>query len=879
MKISFYLDYHTVPGESLAVNGNLDGECQQLVPMTSNDGINWQCTIDTATKQAESISYHYCVVNGAGQPVRTEWHLAPHTAIIGSGHTHLHDLWHDETDHSPLYASAFTDCLFRNDKLKPTATASTLRLTVMAAQVNRGESLMLVGESEALGNWDPSKGLKMHTIGNGVWQTDINPNDLPHAFEFKFAAVSPDKGTCTWESRDNRHIVLPAAIAGELIVIELGEAAFSSRMPRIAGTVIPVFSLRSNGGCGVGDFGDLKMMIDWVALTGQHILQILPINDTTISHTWTDSYPYNSISIYALHPQYADLRQLPPLKDEAKRKHFEDVRKQLNALPHVDYEKVNKAKLEYLHEAYSQMKSNVGRRASYKEFVKANSHWLKPYATYCHNRDKYGTTDYTQWPNGKADNNSIGFWYFVQYILDQQLKTAHRHAQSKGVILKGDIPIGISRKGVEAWIEPKYFNLNSQAGAPPDAFSADGQNWGFPTYNWEVMRQDGFAWWQQRFSKMSEYFDAYRIDHVLGFFRIWDIPADSVTGLQGQFSPALGMAKEEIESYGIRFDDSKMCNPLITDDTIKRQLGEWADEAKARYLTNNGDGTYSLKEKYATQRAIEHDISGDDARSTAIKTGMYALISDVLFVRDRNNNDRYHPRIALHHTTGYALADQRTRQALQKLHNDYFYHRHNDFWRQEAMQKLPALTQCTHMLPCAEDLGMVPECVPQVMSDLKILTLEIQHMPKKFGCEFSNIDENPYLSVSTISTHDMPTLRQWWDENPASAQRYYNNVLRHNGDAPHPLPASIAKEIVMAHIECPSMLCVLSFQDWMAIDADIRNSNINDERINIPANPRHYWRWRMHLTIEDLMSCRNFNSNISSMIKDSGRNIYRQSSI
>ena len=873
MKISFYLDYHTTTGESLAVSYRLDGEDQQMMPMASNDGFNWQCTVDNSTTQAKTISYHYCVVNSTGQTVRTEWHLAPHMAIIEHRHTHLHDLWHDETDHSPLYASAFTDCLFGHGKQKHTATAGALRLTVASAQVYRNESLRLVGETEALGCWDPAKGLEMHNIGCGIWQTDINPSELPQAFEFKFVAVSPNSSTCTWESRDNRHIALPTTTTGELTVIELGEAAFSSRMPRIAGTVIPVFSLRSNGGCGVGDFGDLKMMIDWVALTGQHILQILPINDTTISHTWADSYPYNSISIYALHPQYTDLRQLPPLKDKAKRKHYDEVRKQLNALPHVDYEKVNEVKLQYLHDAYSQMKSNVVRRASYKAFVKANNHWLKPYATYCHNRDKYGTADHSKWPGTEPDNATIGFWYFVQYILDQQLKSAHIHAQSKGVILKGDIPIGISRKGVEAWIEPKYFNLNSQAGAPPDAFSADGQNWGFSTYNWGTMRQDGYAWWQQRFSKMSEYFDAYRIDHVLGFFRIWDIPANSVTGLLGQFSPAIGMTKEEIESYGILFDESRMCNPLITDDIASQLLGEWADEAKARYMTDNCNGTYSLKEKYATQRAIECDMRGDDARSTAIRSDMYAIISNVLFVHDRNDHNRYHPRIALHHTTSFAAMDQHTREALLKLHDDYFYRRHNDFWRQEAMQKLPALTQCTRMLPCAEDLGMVPECVPQVMSDLKILTLEIQHMPKKFGFEFSNLAENPYLSVSTISTHDMPPLRQWWDENPVQAQRYYNNVLGHNGDAPHPLPAGIAKEIVSAHLGSPSMLCLLSLQDWLSIDENLRNSKINDERINIPANPHHYWKWRMHLTIEDLTNCRNFNSGMSSMIKASGRDI------
>ncbi len=877
MKFCFHINYRTNPGESLAIDCRFDGNTIQVIPMHTNDGINWIANADVETGQSSVINYHYRVVNEAGETVRTEWHLVPHMCRATGVATHLHDLWHDPSDHSPLYSSAFTDCLFRRDS-RPLPNSEhhfhTI-LTVMSAQAAPGKSLRLVGSPDALGGWNPSNGLAMHEIGPGLWQIGINSCNLPHEFEFKFVAMSAD-GNCVWENGDNRRIAFLPSSPHETTIIELREATFSDRMPRVAGTVVPVFSLRSQGGFGVGDFGDLKMMIDWVSMTGQHALQILPVNDTTISHTWTDSYPYNSISIYALHPQYVDLRQLPSLKDKAKHLYYEDMRMELNSLPQIDYEQVNKAKIGYLRDVYHQIKSSVCRRATYKQFVKANGYWLEPYARYCHNRDKCGTTDFSKWTdNGNsADDGDIKFWYFVQYVLDQQLKSAHDYARSKKVILKGDIPIGISRNGVEAWIEPRYFNLNSQAGAPPDAFSTDGQNWGFPTYNWTEMKSDGYNWWQRRFTKMSEYFDAYRIDHILGFFRIWDIPADSVTGLLGQFSPSLGMNKEEIETYGFDFDEQRFCDPYVTDEIADRLLGTWADEAKARYMVSNGDGTYSLIPKYSTQRAIERDLNGDDNRSRAIKKGMYAIISNVIFVRDRRVADLYHPRIALQKTLSYdMLSDDLTKQALDRLHNDYFYHRHNRFWQQEAMQKLPALTQCTRMLTCAEDLGMVPDCVPQVMNSLKILTLEIQRMPKKYGYEFSNLAENPYLSVSTISTHDMSTLRQWWDEDPSAAQRYYNNVLRHNGDAPHPLPPHVAGEIVSAHLASPSMLCMLSLQDWLAIDQDMRNPDANTERINDPANPHHYWRWRMHLTIENLKASTRLNENIQAMIESNGRRL------
>ena len=233
-------------------------------------------------------------------------------------------------------------------------------------------------------------------------------------------------------------------------------------------------------------------MIDWAAKTNQRILQVLPINDTNITHTWQDSYPYNSISIYALHPQYTDFRQLPELKNQEKRMQFEQLRQELNALQQIDYERMFTAKMDYLHELFAQEWKKTKATKAYKEFFEENKAWLEPYALFCVNRDKYGTADFSQWPKeakstkAKADSQ-LDFWYFVQYNLDRQMRAAHDYARKNRVILKGDIPIGISRDGVEAWVEPKYFNLNGQAGAPPDPFSADGQNWGFPTYNWDEM--------------------------------------------------------------------------------------------------------------------------------------------------------------------------------------------------------------------------------------------------------------------------------------------------------------------------------------------------------------------------------------------------------
>ena len=675
--------------------------------------------------------------------------------------------------------------------------------------------------------------------------------------------------------------------AGELVSYELDQAFFALYNRKLAGTQVPVFSLRTRKSAGIGDFGDLKTMIDFVASTGQKVLQLLPINDTTITHTWTDSYPYSCISVFAIHPQYADLHALPELKDAKARAEAEKTRAELNALDKIDYEKVNDFKINYLRQIFNQEGEKMMKTAEYKAFFLDTELWLVPYAQYSYLRDKNGTADFNQWPDHQvwdeaerkaladpktAAYKNVAFFYFVQFVLDRQMQEAHEHAKAKGVILKGDIPIGVNRNGCDVWMEPKYFNLNGQAGAPPDDFSANGQNWGFPTYNWFEMLKDGCQWWNRRFQNMARYFDAYRIDHVLGFFRIWEIPVHSVHGLLGQFAPALAMSREEIESYGLHFQEDRFTRSFITDWVLDRVFHERAGEVKEKYLDRLDDERYQMKPEVDTQRKVEAlfaDVTNE--KELWLRDGLYALISDVLFVRDHTNPGVFHPRISAQLDFIYESLYDNDKAAFNRLYNDYFYRRNNQFWYQEAMKKLPKLVQATRMLVCAEDLGMVPDCVPWVMDELKILSLELQSMPKDPSVKFGHLSRNPYRSVCTISSHDMPTLRMWWDENIQRTQEYYNTMLYRQGSAPHPLPGWLASDIISRHLTSPSMLCILSIQDWLATDEALRLPDADAERINIPANPKHYWRYRMHLNIEDLAADKRFVQNITEMISQSGR--------
>ena len=897
MNIQFHIDYQTYYGQDLVLNiitGQHNGAVEaSQYRMRTSDGYHWEVEVKKDAKPGTHIEYFYSILCGDNEQ-RKEWGVVNHRLDFDTERSlnyRVYDHWSDIPDNAYLYTSAITDCVagkkMAKGKLNNYNKAVTLK--VRAPQLGATDELYLVGAEPALGAWNVKKALKMAQYNINEWSYTLDATKLVgEQLEVKFFVKSNDSnGNLVWEYSDNRTVTLPTMDEGDVVVYELTEAAFPLPAIRVAGTLVPVFSLRSETSFGIGDFGDLKKMVDWVSMTNQRALQILPINDTTITHTWTDSYPYSCISIFALHPQYVNLNLLPALKDKIQRERFENERKKLNALPQIDYERVNELKLAYLKLIFEQEGKDTIASKEYKKFFTENESWLVPYAQYSMLRDKYGTAEFAKWPDhnqwdeaerkqlstsGSKAYKEVEFYYYVQFVLSSQLKAVHEYAISKHVILKGDIPIGVNRNGCDVWMEPRYFNLNGQAGAPPDDFSVNGQNWGFPTYNWDAMIADGCKWWLHRFQNMANYFDAYRIDHVLGFFRIWEIPANAVHGLLGQFAPALGMTREEVEGYGLRWQEELFTEPFITDWVLDRIFREHTNEVRDKYIEKTWGNRYKMRPEYDTQRKVEAAFKGKETdKDIWIRDGLYALISDVLFVRDHKDPNKFHPRISVQMDFIYESLYDCDKNAFNTLYNNYFYRRNNQYWYQEAMKKLPKLVNATRMLVCAEDLGMVPDCVAWVMNELRILSLEIQSMPKDPHVRFGHLGSNPYRSVCTISTHDMATLRQWWDEDWNRAQEYYNTMLHQGGPAPHPMPGWLAKDIVERHLTSPSMLCILSIQDWMSIDEHLRLANADAERINIPANPKNYWRYRMHVSIEQLMKNEDFNNTITELILRSGR--------
>lgn len=898
MKLKFNIEYNTVSGEELMLNILVEGEGRNHEPrvyrMAAADNRHWSCTLENFHSESHPVIDYYYSVSSGGHVTRREWLLYSHRlefSVLKATSYEINDMWMDMPAASWLYSSAFSFCVNQAHLQMPTHTdyGSVVRLVVHAPQLREGEHLVITGNHEALGMWTVADGVRMTEHLVNEWMVDLDASIFSgKAVEFKFVAVNDaDNSIILWEKGNNRVFRMSLIRPGEVKAYCLRNADFDMAPCRIAGTLVPVFSLRSEKSFGVGDFGDLKKMVDWVARTGQRVLQILPVNDTTTTHTWKDSYPYSCISVFALHPQYIDLSRLSPIANKAVRLKYESLREELNALPAIDYERVGKAKLEYTQILYKQEGKKVLAKPSFADFFEENSYWLVPYARYCSLRDSYGTAEFALWPEHNHWDESerealsdpknemfqnVAFYYYVQFILYTQLRDVHDYAVLQGVVLKGDIPIGVNRNGCDVWQEPEYFNLNGQAGAPPDAFSDNGQNWGFPTYNWPRMLDDGCRWWVRRLRHMSAFFDAYRIDHVLGFFRIWEIPVGAVDARIGHFSPALGLTREEIEAYGLHFREQLFVEPFITKNVVADVFGTQAEKVENTYLEHSHSDVYRLKPEYATQRLIYAAFEGrTSADDMAVRDGLCSLVTGVLFVRDHQDPQKFHPRISAQFDYAYKALGETDRKAFNRLYDDYFYRRNNQFWYREAMKKLPVITQATHMLPCAEDLGMVPECVAWVMDELRILSLELQTMPKQWGERFANLDRFPYRSVCTISTHDTATMRQWWDEDRERTKYYYNVMLGMHGEAPHPMPGWLAREIIGRHMACPSMICVIAIQDWMAIDERLRRPDANAERVNVPANPHHYWRYRMHVNVEDLITDISFCKNVKDLVVQGGR--------
>lgn len=939
MILRFSLPYRTVFGQRLAVCGSHPslGNWQPAAAVDLNyDEATgcWSLEVDLPDAAGE-LTYKYMLRddNTGAQ----HWEFGPNRHVAYNPATtprlHLADYWRAPAQpENELLTAAFTKGLFRRparaaapaeapaakakkapaktkaakavaevaaepttSNQQPTAKAPAAGETMFRLLAPRVEShlgLCVLGSDPALGAWDNTKALVLSDADYPTWTGTVTLANPDQDCHYKYAMWDAAAGhALDMEGGENR--VVPATALPKAARVFNDEAYRYADAWRGAGVALPVFAMRSAQGLGVGEFTDLKLLTDWAVQTGMKLIQILPINDTTATHTWVDSYPYAAISVFALHPQFIHLEGIAALKDKKAAKELAQVKEQLNAKDFVDYEPVMVAKWKFLKLLYKQEKAAFLADPEYREFLASQGSWLVPYAAFSALRDRFGTADFNQWPaefrspqnlgeltaETAADYDDFGLFFFTQFHLDKQLREAVNYARSKGVVLKGDLPIGIYRHSVDAWTQPELYHMNAQAGAPPDDFSTTGQNWRFPTYNWTRMAEDGYLWWKQRMGHLARYFDALRIDHILGFFRIWEMPVESVEGLLGHFSPALPLHRHEIERRLGWFDYSRLCEPYIRWHMLQDIFQGEAQHVFDEYMDDASYGRIHLKPHVSDQRKIEAYIANKVAAQPEhadyfawLEKGLFRLVNEVLFVPA--GDDFYHPRITLNKSYSFREldSDEDRRRLYDDIYVDFFFRRHEEFWRQQGLTKLPPVRYATDMLICGEDLGMVPASVPGVMKQLGMLGLNVQRMPSNPEVEFSHPNDAAYLSVVTPSSHDTSTVRGWWEEDRVRTQRFFETMLGHWREvAPFYCEPWVAREILVQHLHSPAMWAIFPLQDLLAIDGHLRRANPHDEQINVPSNPTHFWKYRLHLPLEELVDAVGFNQPLRALVQNSGR--------
>ena len=650
MNVTLKISYKSKPGWDMYVSGSTKElgkwNVKKALKLTCKYEMEWSVDINVSEK-SQDIEYKYFFADTNIDNVT--WESGPNRSLKYFSEFDIIDVsdnWHEEDKAFViLNKPVFGDLIFKRSKSDTEVIDSsvkrksdkTLIFQVYAPKLDSRHKLCVLGTVKELGSWKYEDALIMNYCGESSWSAVIKFDEEYKNIFYKYGVYDTvKKELITLESGKDRLFFRPNNESKCKCILRIDDNfRYSNINWHGAGVAIPVFSLRSESGMGVGEFLDIKLLVDWCKKAGMKMIQILPVNDTIHTHTWVDSYPYSAVSVFALHPMYLNLQAIGYLPPKTTNDIINERIEMLNRNDKIDYEAVMNIKSRFFLLAYEANKKSFLKDKDFKKFFDNNKSWLVPYAAYCYLRDLFGDYNYTKWGiyakfNSKLINklcapgaeqyDDIAIHYFIQYHLHKQLLEATEYARANGIVLKGDIPIGVNRYGVDTWIEPEAFNMNGQAGAPPDDYAVDGQNWGFPTYNWEKMAEDGFEWWKKRLIQLSTYFDAFRIDHILGFFRIWEIPYDAVSGLLGYFRPAVPIKKAEIDSLNIDFNNERFCKPYIRLANLKKKFGDDAQNIIDNYLEETAPGCYKMKKDFDTQRKVDIYFAVSEGMTDAERT-------------------------------------------------------------------------------------------------------------------------------------------------------------------------------------------------------------------------------------------------------------------
>jgi len=627
------------------------------------------------------------------------------------------------------------------------------------------------------------------------------------------------------------------------------------------GVLTPVSSLRSERSVGTGEFADLTLLAAWVKDAGLNIIQILPVNDTG-----SDSSPYSAQSAFALHPLYLRLDDLPELKGSGGfEKRVQELRKALSGEPRLEYERVLDAKHEFLQDLYQARRDDIGKDPALQAWMLEND-WVREYAVFRVLKARNNRQAWWQWEEHQNPTDKLiaDFWKdettrpqliffaWIQYRLEQQLRSAKTALTELGVLLKGDIPILMNEDSVDLWRQRDFFRTDLRAGAPPDMFSSLGQNWGFPVYDWHVLENTDYSWWRSRVRQASKFYHAYRIDHVLGFFRIWAIPTEHESGILGRFEPSATLSRAELHAAG--FSDERirwLAEPHIPGSALRDSLGKESEGCISQLLEQIGsEDLYLFQPKAGGERGIYAAECSKEAKEFLVEQYRDRALIKI-------DDETYIYSWSFRECSRYTTLNEHENQVFEGL-VQRIGEQNERIWEIQGRKTLQMMRETVDILPCAEDLGVVPESVPEVLGSLGILSLKVPRWTHDYdqpGEPFIPPENYPFLSVCAPSVHDTSTLREWWNVELSDSERSaFWTLLGYTGTAPGEFDPDTARKVIQGLLATSSVFCVFQLQDLFALEPDLCSTDPAHERVNIPGTANSVnWSYRIPENLEDIL--------------------------
>jgi 4-alpha-glucanotransferase len=626
---------------------------------------------------------------------------------------------------------------------------------------------------------------------------------------------------------------------------------------RLCGVSVPLGALRGDGV--VGEYPDLGDFGAFCAKTGFALVQILPVNDTGY-----ESSPYSALSAFALHPLYIKVAAIPEAAG------FDDaaLRKAFGSAPRFPYQEILRAKMKIFRDIFEKNKAEIFKKAEKKgplgKWIDSNP-WVKEYAVFRTQKERNNEKSWKEWEDPPERNAEAiaklweahglreehTFWAWLQEIACSQLRVAAQALAEQGIVLEGDLPILINEDSADVWAHEEYFQTGLSAGAPPDMYSPDGQNWGFPIYDWAAQEADGYRWWKDRLKAAEQYYSAYRIDHVLGFFRIWASSRKDRSAVLGRFLPYIHINMKDLAGLG--FDEGRIrwvSQPHIpTSGPWEAGLApEETGKIFQKALERIGD-----EELWLFKKSIkgENDIYslglGEKACEYLVKAWRNRLFLEYA-------KGRFVPVWYYRDSGAYQSLSPEERERLEAL----IARRQQDSesnWEYQGRRLLEVMIAAAKMLPCAEDLGAVPPCVPRVLTDLNILGLRVFRWFRAWDQEgepYIPFSEYPELSVATPAVHDSSTVREWWErEADREALRQFLKAPG-LGDAYSPETAAVILGKVAG---AASRYRVFQIQDLLHLSEKWYAPDPSSERINVPGTANDFnWTYRLPAPLKEILA-------------------------